>query len=369
MANEQVPVQRGKEIVEEVSIVVGNQLFDGWETVSVTKNLESIANEFSIGFFDKFEGLKQNWPLKPGVGVKVNINRERVITGRIEMLSVEYTDERRGFSISGRSLPGDLVDCMHQGPCEYKNISLTKLAEELVAPFGLKVFESVEPGVIDLFAVKPGETIFEALDRAARTQGFFFVSTRNGNIRLTKAAKARSFTSLEQGVNLLSATASYDNSKRHSLYTVKGQTSGLPDFNGVSVSQPEGTAKDLGIKVNRPFTMIAEGSVDAAQAKTRAEWEASSRLAKAIRVEATIQGWTQGDGSLWGINQVTTFTSSFLGLNRDLLIVSVNHTDSANAGKTTTLTLTDPQAYNAEPEKNKKAKEDIFASLGSEFLK
>lgn len=367
MANERVPTQRGKQIKDEVTLIVNNQAFDGWEQVSVTKSLESIANQFSVTLFDKFEGLREDWPLKPGSDVQVNINGQRVMTGRIEKLSVNYTDEARGFTISGRSKPGDLVDCMHTGPAEYINISLDKLAEALVAPFGLKVFLSVEPKVIAKFSVKPGETVFEALDRAARTQGFFFVSTRAGNIRLTRAARARAATSLEQDVNVLSATADYDDSHRHDQYIVKGQTSGSPDFNGASVTQPEGTAKDVGVKRHRPFIMIAEGNADAAQSKTRAEWEASSRLAKAIRVSADVQGWTQSTGDLWDINQVTNFKSKFLGLNRDLLITGVTHTDSATAGKTTSITLVDPQSYNPQPEVNKKSGSDVFASLGANF--
>ena len=110
MGNERRPTQQGREILDEISIIVGTQAFDGWQGVSITKNLESIANQFSLSLFDKFAGLRENWPLKPGVGVKVNINGDRVITGRIEKLDVRFTDENRGFTISGRSNPGDLGD-------------------------------------------------------------------------------------------------------------------------------------------------------------------------------------------------------------------------------------------------------------------
>lgn len=368
MASESTPIKKGRELKEEVTVSVGGKAFDGWEQVSIQKNLESITNGFSIDLFDRFESLREKWPFQPGTEIKVSIDRQRIITGRVEKVNVSYTEERRGYTISGRSKPGDLVDSMHVGDAEFKNIKLEKLAEELVKPFGLKVFLSVETQTIDKFAVKPGETIFEALDRAARLQGFFFISTRNGNIRLTRAARERAESTLEQGVNILSATADYDDSMRHDQYIVKGQTSGIDDFFGDNVTNPEGTAKDLGIKRHRPFIMIAEGSADSARAKTRAEWEASSRLAKAIRVTATVQGWTQSGGTIWGINQVISFKSTFLGLNRDLLIVGVEHQDGAQEGKITTLTLTDPQAYNPEPEKNKSEKDDIFASLGAEFV-
>jgi prophage tail gpP-like protein len=367
MVTERRPTQKGKVIKNAVTVVVGSQSFDGWQSVSITKNLESIANQFSISLWDKFEGLKENWPLKPGAEVKVTINSERVITGRIEKLDVSFTDEDRSYTISGRSKPGDLVDCGHTGPAEYKNITLDKLAEELVKPFGLKVFLSVTPKNITKFSVKPGESVFEALDRAARTQGFFFISTREGNIRLTRAARARAFTSLEQNVNILSASANYDDSQRHDKYIVKGQTTGLPDFFGESVAQAEGTATDAAVTRHRPLVIIAEGNADAAQSQTRAQWEASSRLAQAARVNVTVQGWTQGDGSLWGINQITNVKSQFLGINRDMLITSVTHTDSTDEGKVTELTLVDPQAYNTEPVVNKTKKDSIFDSLGANF--
>lgn len=361
------PLLRGKEIRNEVVIVVGNTVFDGWQQVSITKNLESIANQFSISLFDKFEGLREEWPLKPGVEVKININAQRVITGRIEKLDVNYTDEDRSFTISGRSKPGDLVDCMHTGRAEFVNVNLENLAKELVEPFGLKVFLSVEPKSIAKFAVKPGETVFEALDRAARAQGFFFISTREGNIRLTRAARARAITSLEQDINIMSANATFDDSQRHSEYIVKGQTVGLPDFNGANVSQPEGSASDLAITRHRPFIMVAEGNSDTPQSKTRAEWESSSRLAKATRVNVTVQGWTQSEGTIWGINQVIKLSSRFLGIDRDMLITSVNHTDGTESGKTTTMTLVDPQSYNPVAEINKDTKDDIFANLGANF--
>ena len=369
--NALAPTQFGREISNDVSVSVGGQSFSGWQSLSITESLESIANEFSISLFDKFEGLRAAWPLKPGVDINVNIGRERVLTGHLENLQVDYTSERRGFAISGRSNSGDLVDSMHIGPSEYKNILLNTLAEELVKPFGIKVFVSVVPKIIDKFAVKPGETIFEALDRAARAQGLLFIATRGGNIRLTKAGatelRFRASSSLEQDVNILSASATYDDSHRHDRYIVKAQTIGLEGFSGLDAAQAEGEAQDSGITRHRPLIMIAESKADSGKAQTRAQWEASTRLAKAIRVSVLVPGWLQQDGSLWGANQIVNFKSAFLGLNRKLLIVNVTRTQGAERVQETTLTLTDPQAYKTEPVVNQKNSDDIFADLGSEF--
>jgi len=371
MANATPALQKGKAIENDVTMSLDGKSFSAWESVSVTESLEAVSNEFSINLFDKFENLRTQWPIRPGVAVKINIGRTRVLTGHIENLQVDYTDERRGFTVSGRSNTGDLVDSMHLGPYEYTNISLDKLAVELLRPFGMKVFVSIIPKVIDAFAIKPGETVFESLDRAARAQGLLFIATRGGNIRLTKPGapqeRFRATTSLEQDVNILTATATYNDSKRHNEYRVKAQNIGIEGFSGLIAAQPEGNAVDRGVRRHRPFVMVAESKADSEQAQVRAQWEASNRLAKAIRVNILTAGWLQRDGTLWGINQTTHVKSRFLGLNRELLIVSATRTQSQGRGQETTLTLTDPQAYTTTPTVNKKDSDDIFAALGSEF--
>lgn len=367
MVGPRPPLVKGKKVNDALTVLINGKSFDGFESVSVTEGIESIANSFSIQLFDKFEALKSNWPIRPGVKCQIFIGSDEVINGYIEKLDIDYTDERRGFTISGRSRPGDLVDCTHEGPTEYNNILLDKLAEKLVAPFSIKVFTSVVPKLIKKFAVKPGETIFEALDRAARIQGFFWISTRGGNIRLTRAARARASSTLEQSINILTATASYDNTKRHNVYNVKGQTAGLPDFFGLQSSAPTGSASDNGVNRYRPLTVIAENSVDSGSAKTRAEWEASNRLAQATKVNVTVQGWRQKDGTIWGANQIIPIKSQFLGINTEMLIASLSRDDSAKNGKTTSLVLVDKQSFDLKPVVNEKQSENIFNNLGADF--
>lgn len=359
------PLLKGRAIPNAVSVLIDGQAFYGWKTVSISKHLESICNEFSIVLDDKFEGLDTQWPLKPDIPIQISIGTERVFTGNIETAEPEFGPTARSFTIGGRSGAGDIVDCSHEGVAEFKNIRVDKLAEELCKPFGIKIFLSVTPTeLIPKFSVKPGETVFEAIDRAARLQGFFWIATRGGNIRLTRAARLRSFSKLQQDVNMLAGSAIYDGTQRFSQYTVKGQAAGTEDFFGNNAAQPEGKASDNGSKRYRPITLIAEGDVDNAKAKTRAEWEASSRLAKMARIKVKVDSWAQEDGSLWGLNQVVRVISPFLGLDQDLLTAMVRHTKSSNGGTTTDLTLVDKNAYNPAPVVNTKQADDIFANLG-----
>jgi len=354
--------KRGKTIDDSVNVVINGKSFSGWKTVSITKSIESVANSFSLSLHDKFEGLRQSWPIRSDIPLNISIGKERVLTGVIEQTEPSFSVGSRSFSVAGRSNAGDLVDCSHTGESEFNNVFLDKLAEELVGPFGIKVFLSVEPKKIDKFAVKPGEKVFEALDRAARLQGFFWVSTRGGNIRLTRAARARAFSSLQEGVNLIGGNGTFNSAKRHSEYVVRGQASGVSGITGISGAQVEGTAKDSGVSRHRPLIVLAEGAVDTDKAKTRAQWEASNRLAMASRMSVSVQGWRQENGELWGVNQLTRLKSRTLGVDQDVLIVGLTHKKAISGGTSTDLTLVDSRSYDPKP--NFKKEDDLLSQLG-----
>ena len=349
MTNTFQSTYRGRVIKNDVSVFLNGKAFHGFENLTISKSLDSICNSFSMELDDRFQVTKESWPLVPGTRIQIKIGKENVFTGRIEKLSTGFGASQRNYTISGRSLAGDLVDSSVRDKFEYTNIELDKLAEQLVAPFGLSVFLSVIPSKIDRFAIKPGETVFEALDRAARLQGFLWVSTRAGNIRLTRAARARSYSELHEDYNIISANLTIDATKRHNEYIVKGQTFGTDEFNGLNSSEPEGKAYDRGISRYRPIIVIAEGAVDTKGAQDRANWEASIRVAQGNQISIQTQGWTQEDGSLWGLNQIVRVKSSFLGLNKDLLTESITHMQSRDGGTITDISLIPVDSYAPQP--------------------
>jgi len=359
------PTQKGKVIPNDISVFLDGKAFHGFENITISKSLDSICNSFSMTLDDRFNVSRETWPLVPGVRVNIKIGKQNVFTGRIEQLNTGFSADNRNYTVSGRSLPGDLVDAVVTDKFEYNNINLDDLAEQLVAPFGLQVFLSVVPDKIDRFAIKPGETVFESLDRAARTQGFLWISTRAGNIRLTRAARARAYSELHEDHNIKSANLSIDTTKRHNEYIVKGQTFGSDIFNGINASEPEGKAYDRGINRHRPLIVIAEGAVDTKKAKERAQWEATVRAAQGMNVSVVTQGWVQGDNSLWGINQIVRLKSRFLGLNKDLLTETVEHSLTIGGGTTTSMGLIRADSYTPQPEIP--AEDDPLSDLGPNF--
>ena len=115
---------KGKVLPDSVGVFLNRTAFSGWEAISVSKNLGSIANTFAFSISDKFQKSGLPFPFKPGVLVQINIGDERVLTGRVEHTSINYDADDRGYKCTGRTLAGDLVDCSVTGPLEYKNILL-----------------------------------------------------------------------------------------------------------------------------------------------------------------------------------------------------------------------------------------------------
>jgi len=108
------------------------------------------------------------------------------------------------------------------------------------------------------------------------------------------------------------------------------------------------------------LVISAEGSATGATAKKRAEWEAANRLARAVSVNVEIQGWRQGDGTLWRDNLIVPFRNDFFGIKQDMLISSISYKQSPNE-TTASLELTRKDAFVAQPEVP--ASDDLFGGF------
>jgi len=345
------PKQKGQVIPQSVVVYVGGTklAFHGWEDLTIKKDLDQLATAFKFKIPQKFRDQVDQFKLTPGVRVQINVNDVPVITGRIEHMVSALGKEENSIDISGRSLTADLLDCSVVGPMEYINISLDKLARELLKPFGLKVFLSANPRVISKVSIKPGDTVFEVLDKYARGQGLFWVTTREGNLRLASEGNSRADSAIEEGVNLKEGSVSIDESQRFARYIVKGQTSADDDFPGVISANPVGEAQDAGVARYRPLMILAEGNLTKELAKTRAQWEAAQRTARGFVITTTVQGWQQETGILWGLNQLMRIKSPTLGLDGVFLTTSVEHLRTEGEGTITRIGATLKGAYTAQP--------------------
>jgi prophage tail gpP-like protein len=360
-----------------VSLQIEGQDYAGWHAVSVQRSLEQAAGQFSASVSERWGGRTERWIIRPGSRCRVLLDDEVVLTGYVDSYNPSFDAGSHSVQISGRSATADLVDSSAIVPGgQFKQLTLFEVAQRLLAPFSLTV-ELTD--VVDLVLgpladvqIQQGETCYAVIERLSRLQGLLVSDGPGGTLRLARAGRRRAAGALVQGENLLSASATLDVSQRHSEYTVKGQRPNTDDREdgevtvtrgrqlvategggpaGASVRACIGAALDAAIGRYRPWLLTAETQVDDAACGLRAEWEARRRAGLSIRASVTVAGWRQGGdrGPLWDTNLLVPVVSPWLGIDRELLISSVEFRKD-DSGSTTALELTLPDAFKGESE-------------------
>jgi prophage tail gpP-like protein len=337
-------------------LTVGGARYSGWKTAKVTRGIESIAGSFDLSVSEKWANQDQRWPINDGDECSVSVAGKTVLTGYVDRRETEFDGSSHNVSVSGRDKTGDLVDCsalVDPPQWEFRTVTLKGFVEKICAPFGIPV--SLQSGLAlpkppEKYHVDPGATAFNAIEEACRVAGVLPIADGKGGLVLTRGASGRASTSLVEGQNMKSARVSFDSSGRFRRYIALGQQAATDENFGESAAAVRGTAEDPNVtRATRVLIVRPEGSVSAELAKKRAEWEATTRAARAGVVTVTVQGWTQGNGELWAPNLLVPVKSSRMQVDGDMLIVQVTHEVSDSAGTFTTLSLKRPDAFKPEP--------------------
>lgn len=339
---------------DDVALAVAGKVFQGWKEISVKRSLKAISGSFSLAVTDRWGEAQLPIAILPEQECVVWIGKERLITGYIDKVAPSFDKAGRTIAVSGRDKAMDMVDCSaYHKPGSWISITLPRLAEILAKPFAVGV--KVDPSAASLAAkahpfwrIQPGESAFESLERLARLRGVLLANDGQGNVLITLAGTARAATELVQGSNILRASAEYDHKDRFSLYVVRAQDGGLEGADPEIAFAIQASAKDGAVTRYRPLVVQAEGAVTPEVCARRAAWEAKVRAAKAAKFTVEVQGWRQGDGSLWALNQKGWLRAPWLQANLELLITSVEF-KKGESGTTTSLELERPDAYTPDP--------------------
>jgi prophage tail gpP-like protein len=339
-------------------LLVDGMRYGGWTAVEVQRGIEQISGQFKVEYTDRWADQFTPRPIQAGAKVQVIMDGETAITGHVDETEVSYDATRHTLSVSGRDATGDLVDSSavvpHGG--QWLDASLGAIAKDLLNPFGIPLQTETDLGEkFPSFAIQEGETVFEALERAARMRALLLVSDGQGGLKLTRAGTAAAGGALIEGVNILSARSELSLRDRHSEYIVKGQVQALDDYDAEQAYSQEGAATDSTVKRHRPLVILQEDQGYQTSVQQRADWERRVRAGRGARVTVTVQGWTTPAGGLWKPNTLALVRSPLLGIDQDLLIVEVKHSYS-DQGTLTELTLGHRTAYDVQPEAKRRKK-------------
>lgn len=372
-----------------VRLEVNGRAYGGWTAVRVTRGIESIAGSFALEVSERWRGQANPWPIRDEDACVVRAGDDVLITGFVDSRTRRLEGDAHTFSVAGRDRTGALVDnSAVLDHYEFAGIGVLELCALVTKPFGIDV--SLQDGLSDKalsttgrktttakplhggtpssvgsagkssslklgqpnakFAVNPGDSAFEVIDRACRLVGVLPVSDGTGGLVLTRTGGARATSSLVEGQNVLSAEHATDATKRYRTYVVSGQSAGSDDVWGEAAAMVRGQAVDLTVqRAERVLLIRPEGSVTLAFARSRAAWESTVRFARATTLTVTVPGWRQRDGALWPINALVPVYLPTLGITgEDLLITEAQYAVGAQ-GSTTQLKLVAANAFLPEP--------------------
>ncbi|MGS3031033.1 baseplate protein, partial [Escherichia coli] len=241
--------------------------------------------------------------------------------------------------------------------------------QALAAPFGIEVVNNGAPsGVIPDVQPDHGETVIEVINKILGQQQALAYDDPHGRLVIGGIGSTRAHTALVLGENILSCDTEKSIRGRFSVYQVAGQRAGNDDdFGEATTTALRARTEDAFIARYRPMYIRQTGQATGAGCIARADFEARQRAARTDETTYVVQGWRQGNGTLWQPNQRMIVFDPVCGFdNTELLVSEVTFTQDQN-GTLTEIRVGPPDAYLPEPEapgarKKKKARvqEDPF---------
>lgn len=353
---------KAKIVVEVLGLDgLGWTAYEGWLQSEVDRSIEAICGTFSIPV--SMVPGQPPWIHRQDA-VRVRIGSQVVITGYVLAAEPFYRKGECGFRITGRARTGDLVRCsaVHKGG-QWRGATLTRICKDLVEPFGLEVKVETDIGKpIGDFKLSHGESVLDAISRAARLQGVLATSDDAGRLLLTRAGKELFKGAIVRGQNVISMDGIGSDEQRHSHYIVYGQQNTIDDFD-ISRSLKV-QAKDPEVTRYMPLVINADGNTTQAELQTLVDHTARVRRGHSMGFRYVVEGWTF-KGEPWPLNQRVAIYDDVAGLNgAEWLICSVRQHCDLKEGDVTEMTVRPIEAYDTAPLKTK-VKRHNFGNKGN----
>lgn len=336
---------------DDVTLTISGVAWGGWTSCRIASSIENGASDFDVELTERYPGETNPIQIRPGVSCSVRVGSDVAISGYVDAIDFTHDAGARSVRISGRSKVGDLVDCsaIHE-PGTLVKRTVLQIASALAEPYGVTCVTDVAVGdPLPRFRLETGETVYAAIERAARVRSLLVTDDTSGRLVLTRAGSTRASGALVVGDNVLSAAGTFRADVRFSEYRCKGQTWGDDESNGDTVAHPEWTASDPAVDRTRVLVIVPERGSRAADCRNRARWEAAMRAGQSTDITAAVVGWRQPDGTLWRKGQIVPFSDPFMSCDAvELMIVSVS-LDLSGGGRVASMRLVPPEAYSPEP--------------------
>jgi len=333
-----------------IEVYCNGKIFKYWTAASVRRSLGNIAASFSLTVtgVDLEGGLIDIWP---GDVLEIASDGVKLFRGYVRKISPSFSSNGHAISVSGWEKSCDLADCSVVGQVEWNNKDFAGIVSDICRPFGIS-FENIHG--VDVgkpfakFTAEPGAKAVEVISKLCKERGVLPMSNGFGMLYVFKPERAARGVDLVEGVNVLNASAEYTDEGRFSEYSVYG--TGKPKTKVVATRQDEEVSR------YRPLVIVDANAIQKESVDLRADWEYSTRKAKAMNVKVGVNGWRYSAG-FYEPGQICTVKLPRLFIKEpvDLMISSVEFAFNGQ-GEQVNLNMVQPDSYAPQPEKEKAVK-------------
>lgn len=356
----------------KVFLKVNRKYFGGWTDVSISAGIERLARDFNVTITRQWpssgDNSETNIDVKNGDLVEVFIDDDVVLTGYVEALPIRYDAGALSMGIIGRSKTADCVDCSAV-PKQYNGSSTVQVIQDLVKPFKLNVNnQGNDAGSLSVQADQ-GDTVFDVISKIMGMQQIVVFDDEHGQVVIGDIGSDEAKTALVLGANILSADTEKSIKDRYSDYFVSGQSvSDDQNFGEATLASIKSSSKDDGILRYRPLIIKQSGDSNNGTCQERCEMEKTLRASKTREVTYTVQGWRQGDGTLWKPNQMVVVDDPLLGYDNEKLVIAEVKYSLSRRGTLCELKVGPIEAYLPDKKKiQKKGGKGEKSSTGEVF--
>lgn len=347
--------------MDEVTLIVGGKTFLGWTGVSIESNVETCADGFSLTMPFDPSRLDLLASFQPWTIARLYIGNDLVLTGYLEDFPTHHDATTRTMTVGGRSLTGQLVDCVWEGGRDFNWSTLGHLAAQLAQPYGIQVVVQNDTGVITLAKIEDEETVFKFLDRIAQgksADGLSIPGVTRAIAKISGDERGRlviappypsgaPVASLIEGQGpYLGGDSDYNATRRFSRYCtyVEGDQAGVP----------LGQASDPAVKLYRPTAKLT-GAIYDQDPNLLAKYERGMAYLSSSTFSVVIAGWRvpkqpaedPATGPVWRKNMLVTVKAPSIRVPKEaqFMVAGVRMQLSGQTSKTTTLRLAPPGSY------------------------
>lgn len=336
--------------------------YSNFTSASCELRLDSLSNTFS---FEAVAPGGQALPFKGGEACKVIVDGETVLTGFIEVVSVNYDAGNHTINVSGRDKTADLLDSTIDDIDDIRGEGLTLkiLIEKVISQLGLdiEVIDEVNPDPFnpaeDIASPEPGDNAFSFIEKYARKRQVLLTSNADGNIVIATNSGETADGAVQHIIgandnNVMTSNFSFDTTGRYNAYKMASGLNPVAlnqagDTDLASLVNQSGGVFDSEIRAGRQLILISESPFSDGNCVKRANWEADIRKARGLIYSATVPGFrvNGNEGDLWTINKLYQIVDDFIGKIEPMLSNSVRFTFDADNGRNTELGFVGEKAY------------------------